>query len=224
MDLQKGSQEETQQDQKPPQVKPAEEEPQKEPPKVEQTEIKPTPQTPPKTEPQPKKSNTGIIVAIVIVVLLLLGVGGYFGVRYVLKKYINKSTSTTGKVSVQTVIDALMYPGAKITDQKVGEQDSAYKAELTLASDDNVKTISDYYIKLAGTKKWTTSRQGSSSDNNYYLTVTDGVFTAEIDITKYDGYDTTDIGIRISGDHSRKGLRVCKHRHRRPRERGCRRI
>lgn len=156
-----------------------------------------------------KSSNMGLIIVIIVLVVLGLGVGGYFGVKYVLKKYVNKSTgvvsatksvTASGKVSVKTVLTALMYPGASIADQK---QDSAsvYKAELTLSSADSVATIKAYYTKLVTDRGWKVTRQGSSGDDNYYLTVTDGVFEAEIDITKYSGYDTTDIRIAISGEN-----------------------
>jgi len=167
------------------------------------------------TTTAPAKSgggSAGLIIIIVVLVIAVLGVGGYFGYKYLAKKATSKITgltgtvtpstsksATAGKLSVQTVINNLMYPGSKITDQKQ-EKDSAYKAELTLSSSDSFDTIKGYYQKLAIDKKWQVTRQGSSYDNNYYSTVTDGVFTAEIDVTKYDGYDTTDIRLRISGD------------------------
>lgn len=176
-------------------------------------EDKPQPEESPKqaasspasTSAGPKKSsNVGLIIVIIVLAVVVLGVGGFFGGRYLYNKYVKKATSTTatsqaGKTSVKSVIDALMYPGSTISDQKQ-EKDSMYKAELTLASADSVNTIKAYYQKLITDKKWETTRQGSSGDNNYYTTITNGVFTAEIDITKYTGYDTTDIMLQISGD------------------------
>jgi hypothetical protein len=97
-----------------------------------------------------------------------------------------------------------MYPGAKISDQKQ-EKDSPYKAELTLASSDSVDTIKAYYLNLVSKNKWEITRQGSSTSDNYYMTIESTNFTAEIDITKYEGYDTTDIGIQISGDNLTTG-------------------
>jgi hypothetical protein len=150
-------------------------------------------------------TNVALIIVIIVVGLAVLGVGGYFGVKYVLKKYVNKTTNTatttatSAKVSVKSVEDALMYPGAKITDQE-HDQNSTYKSSLILSSADSVKTIFDYYVKLASTNKYTISTQGSRDENNYYLTLTNGVFTAEIDATKYEGYDTNEIVIKISGD------------------------
>lgn len=168
-----------------------------------------------RTTTAPVKSgggSAGLIIVIVVLVIAVLGVGGYFGFKYLAKKTANKltgltstatpgtsTTITAGKISLQSVIDALMYPGSKVTDQKQ-EKDSAYKAELTLSSSDSFDTIKAYYQKLAIDKKWQVTRQGSSYDNNYFSTVTDGVFSAEIDVTKYDGYDTTEIRIQISGD------------------------
>jgi len=151
-------------------------------------------------------SSAGIIILIVVLAIVVLGVGGYFGWKYLGKKILNKitgitATSNSGKISVQTIEDALMYPGARITDQKQGGKESVYKAELTLSSSDSVDTIKAYYQNLANQKKWTIARQGSDSDNNYYMTVETKDFTAEINITKYEGYDTTDIDIKISGDN-----------------------
>lgn len=160
-----------------------------------------------------KGGGAAVIIIIIILAIAVLGVGGYFGWKYLGKKISNKitgvtatstATSTSGKISVQTVIDALMYPGAKISDQKQ-EKDSVYKAELTLASSDSVDTIKAYYLNLVSKNKWEITRQGSSSSNNYYMTIESTNFTAEIDITKYEGYDTTDIGIKISGDNLTTG-------------------
>jgi hypothetical protein len=151
-----------------------------------------------------KGSNVGLIIVIIVLAVAILGVGGYFGGKFLYNKYVKKTTSatatpTTGKTSVKSVIDALMYPGSTIADQKQ-DSESAYKAELTLSSADSVNTIKAYYLKLITDKKWKITQQGSSGDDNFYTTITDGVFTAEIDITKYTGYDTTDIRILISGD------------------------
>lgn len=161
---------------------------------------------------KPVKSNgskTAIIIVIIVVVLLLLGVGGYFAWRYFGQKLINritgKTTETTtdknaGKVKIQSVIDALTYPGSKISDQKQGGESTVYVAEITLSSSANVDTIKNYYVKLANDNKWKITRQGSSYEDNFYLTIESTDFTAEIDITRYTGYDTTDIRIGINGD------------------------
>jgi flagellar basal body-associated protein FliL len=156
-----------------------------------------------------KGSNTALIIIIIAVAVVVLGVGGYFGYKYLSKKYLTKTTGVvatatvttkTGTVSLKSVVDSLLYPGAAIADQKQ-EKDGVYKAELTLSSADSVNTIKAYYQKLTADKKWNITRQGTSGADNYYMTTTDGVFTAEIDVTKYPGYDTTDIRIQISGDN-----------------------
>jgi hypothetical protein len=153
-------------------------------------------------------SNAALIIVIIIVVLLILGVGGWFGIKYLVKNYSGKLTTATatktasavsGSVSVKTIFEKLMYPGATIGDQKQ-DKDSAYKAEMTLNAPDTVANIRAHYTKLVTDNSWKITRQGSSGDDNYYLTVTDNVFVAEIDITKYTGYDTTDIDIDLSGD------------------------
>jgi len=171
---------------------------------VESAEEKTPPSQTSEAKAPQKGSNTALIIIIIILAVIILGVGGYFGVKYVVQKFTSKATTnttkTSGKVNVKTVIDALLYPGATIADQK---QDSAsgYKAELTLSSSDSVSTIKAYYTKLAADKSWKITKQGTSGANNYYMTATDGTFEAEIDVTKYEGYDTTDIRILISGDN-----------------------
>lgn len=172
-------------------------------------EAKPEQTNPEQSKPVKKKSNAALIIIIVVVALLILGVGGYFAWKYLGQKLVNRITgktadittdTSTGKVKLQSVLDALMYPGSKITDQKQGEESLVYTAELTLSSADSVDTIKNYYVKLTNDNKWKITRQGTSNENNFYLTIVSPDFTAEIDVTRYDGYDTTDIRIGISGD------------------------
>lgn len=152
-------------------------------------------------------SNTALIIIIVVVIVLLLGVGGYFAWKSFGQKLINKitgktteTTTSNGKVKIQSVFDALMYPGSAITDQKLGESSTIYVAEMTLSSSVDVTTIKNYYVKLINDNKWKITRQGSSSDQNYYLYFESSDFSAELDITRYPGYNTTDIRIGINGD------------------------
>lgn len=177
-------------------------------PKISAPETKPPqPTTEPSTPAQQKKSSgNGTAVIVVILAILVLGAGGYYYSKYVQKKNsdteVTANTSVTasaGTASVESIISSLLYPKATIADQKQ-DSASAYKAQLTLNTPDNVPTIKDYYLKLAKTKSWAITRQGTVGDNNFYLTVTDSIFEAEIEITKYEGYDTTDIGINISGE------------------------
>ena len=167
-------------------------------------EINPQPAEAPKQGKNVQKSsNMGLIIVIIVLAVTILGVGGFFGGRYLYNKYIKKSTSTTtttqtGKTSIKTVIDALMYPGSTIEFQ---EQDAAISlCKLILNSSDSVETIKAYYQKLAVDKKWTVTSQSASGAENFSITLTDGVFTAEIDDTRFEGDDITDITIRISGD------------------------
>lgn len=154
------------------------------------------------------KSNAGLIIVIIVAALLILGAGGYFGWKYYGKNLYNKltgkttgtTTTSSGKISIKSVIDLLMYPGSKITDQKQ-EKDSVYKAELELASSDSVATIKNYYLDLVKKNNWTISRQGSSGDNNFYMTIVSKDFTDEFETTKYTIDDTTTIWHKISGDN-----------------------
>ena len=174
----------------------------------------PTP-SPNQTQTSSSGSKTGLIIAIVVIVVIILGVGGYFGWKYLAnraaKSLENATTGsnstatdtskTSGTISVTPIVESLKYPGATITDQKQGEENSIYAAELSQSSSDTVATIKSYYLKLVSDKKWKITREGSSGDNNYYFTITGDEFSAEIDATKYEGYDTTDISIKISGEN-----------------------
>lgn len=164
-----------------------------------------------------KSSSTALIIIIIVVVVIGLGVGSYFAWRYfgakLIDKITGKTTETTktssDKVKLQSVIDALLYPGSTITDQKQGEKDSSYAAELILSSSTDPSTIRNYYVKLASDNKWKVTRQGSSYEDNYYLTIESADFTAEIDVIRHIGFDTTDIYIKISGDKlSSEGIAV----------------
>lgn len=156
---------------------------------------------------KPGSSKTVIVIIIILVVLLVVGVGGYFTWRNFGQKLINRITGKTietttndGKIKIQSVFDALMYPGSTITDQKLGESSTIYVAEMTLSSSADAATIKNYYVKLINDNNWKITRQGTSSDENYYLNFESSDFTAELDITRYPNFDTTDIRIGIDGD------------------------
>lgn len=168
-------------------------------------------QTPQTNQPKSGgKSNVVLIVAIILMVFVILGIGGYFAYKFIKTKYLTttntastqatKTASSSGKVSVKTVLETLMYPGSTIYDQKQGEG-NAYIAEMTLNSNDSVDTIKDYYLALIKKNNWKISAQGSSGANNYSMTIDANNFTDELDITKYDGYDYTDIRHQLDGDN-----------------------
>ena len=155
---------------------------------------------------QGKKSNTALIVILCVVGVLVLGVGGWYGYKYYQNKSSQSSTSTTdttsttGKTNVSTILTKLMYPNATVTEQRE-EENSVYKAELYLATTDSVDTIKAYYQKLVTDNNWKITTQGSVDTNNYYATIKGDNFTADVECTKYEGYDTTDLSIKISGDN-----------------------
>jgi len=178
-------------------------------PTTNQTAPQPAQQTPSSQPATKPKSNITVII-IIVAVVLALSVGGYFGWKYYGKKLFNKltgktsetgSTTSSGKISIKSVLDLLMYPDSKITDQKQGEELSIYKAELTLSSSDSVETIKNYYLDLVKKNNWTITRQGSSGANNFYMTFSSKDFTDEFEVTKYETEDTTDIWHKISGDN-----------------------
>lgn len=149
-------------------------------------------------------NKAALIIIIVIVVLAALGVGGYFGYKYV-KNRINKVTGTTtatptsGKVNVKTVIDAFKYPGSTVTEERQ-DANSSYKGEIFMDSNDTPTKIAEYYSALANTKKWTVTTKGANGTDYTYMTITDGTFTAEI--YAMGGTDVaTEIGVKISGDN-----------------------
>lgn len=155
------------------------------------------------------KSNVVLIVAIILMVFIILGIGGYFAYKFIKTKYLattgttstvaTKTASSSGKVSIKSVLETLMYPGSTIYDQKQGGG-SAYIAEMTLNSNDSVDTIKNYYLALTEKNNWKISAQGSNGANNYSMTIAANNFTDELDITKYDGYDYTDIRHLLDGD------------------------
>lgn len=170
-------------------------------------------------------SKVGLIIVIVVLVLIILGIGGYFLAKNLFKKAVSGvtattqpaasvavgtrtpssartvatgSTATTGaKMNVQVAIDAVKYPNGQVTDQT---QDSGgYVAKVVMSSSDSVDTIKAYYNNLITKNGWKVTRQSSSGANNYYLEFSDVNFDVELDITRSEGYDTTDIDIRFSG-------------------------
>lgn len=154
---------------------------------------------------QGKKNNTALIIILCVVGVLVLGIGGWYGYKYLQNKSSKQDTSSTqtsqnNATNVSTVLDLLMYPNATVTEQRE-EEDSVYKAELYLATTDSVDTIKSYYQSLVTKNNWKITTQGSVDTNNYYATIQGNNFTAEVECTKYEGYDTTDLSIKISGDN-----------------------
>jgi hypothetical protein len=176
---------------------------------VEQKQVLKT-QTPETTESKSGgRSNIALIIIIIVMVLLILGIGVYFAFKYASDKLlsaVSPSTtativSTSGTTSTKAVLEKLMYPGSEISDQKQ-EKNAVYVTELTLISKDSVDTIKSYYLNLIEKNKWTITKQGSDPDyDNYYLTFSDGTFTDELDITKYDLDDHTTILHQLSGEN-----------------------
>lgn len=177
-----------------------------------ETQIKKDPPAQPKVEEKAKgnSSKVFLLILIVVVILAVLGVGGYFAYKYASGKLLNKLTGdsgqtentekTEGTTSVKSIIGTLFYPNSTILDQQQNK-DSVYVAELTLSSGDGVDTIKNYYLNLIEEEKWTITRQGSTdSFDNCYLTFSDGIFTDELDITRYELDDYTTIKHGISGE------------------------
>jgi hypothetical protein len=52
---------------------------------------------------QPKKSSLGLVIVIIVVVLIVLGVGGYFGWKYLGTKIFNRATTKASPSPVVTV-------------------------------------------------------------------------------------------------------------------------
>lgn len=153
-------------------------------------------------------SKVFLIVLIVIAAIAVLGLAGYFAYRFVKGQPLGQDTGTKEAqeeavdktTSVKALIEMLLYPGSEIIDQKQ-EMDGVYVAEVNLSSQDPVDQIKNYYLKLIQDKKWQVTRQGSDPNyENYFITFTDGVFTDDLDITKYDGDDYVTIQHILNGE------------------------
>jgi len=157
-------------------------------------------QTPP-TQQQPKKggSNLAVIIIIIVAVLIVLGVGGYFGWKYVASKYFKKATTaSTKELSLKTLEALYSYPGGTITNTD-RSKDSGAVSEITYESTDKLKTAYDYYLNLATKNNLTVSKKTLGSDESAgSMTIQGSGYYVEISLFQY---EKTDIYVSIFGDN-----------------------
>ncbi len=94
---------------------------------------------------EPKKgSNVGVIVVIIVLAVIILGVGGYFGGRYLLKKYVNQT--------VATVTPTATVSATKTATKTATITSSASASSDYILLDSNARVISE--SELVGLTPW----------------------------------------------------------------------
>jgi len=160
-----------------------------------------TTQPAPPTQQQPKKggSNLAVIIIIIVAVLIVLGVGGYFGWKYVASKYFNKATTASTKELSLKILEALYsYPGGTITNTDRSKNSGA-ASEITYESTDKLKTIYDYYLNLAAKNNLTVSQKALDSDQSTgSITIQGAGYYVDISLFQY---EKTAIYVSIFGDN-----------------------
>lgn len=156
---------------------------------------------PPK--PSGKKSNLALIIILIAVgVLIMLGIGGYFGWKYFKTKISSKAdtTTTTTKNSDFTLSqleEMIKYPNGtlKSTDRSKA---SGFTSVLEMETTDSIVTANNYYLSLNSNNKWTVSAKSLETDNSradITYTGASDQFTVTIIIDHV--YDNTTILVRI---------------------------
>jgi len=93
---------------------------------------------------QPKRSNSGLIIVIIVVfVLAILAVGGYFGWKYVAAKYLKSSANTSPTVAVSP--SPLAIPSTSLGTSPTPTAAASLSTSKTISSD---YVIADSDIRL----------------------------------------------------------------------------
>ncbi len=156
---------------------------------INQTPTQPAAQTPKQGKP---KSNTAVIIIIIIVVVLaLLGVGGYFGYRYI-KNYLAKkvsqvtnqtsSTQTSSTTKVNDLVELFKYPRGTVTSLTYNT-DYGAAASILMETSDTPTEVYNYYDNLITTNNWVGGSKGLDiSGTGAWLKVSESDFQAEVTI------------------------------------------
>jgi len=115
-----------------------------------------------------KGSNTALIIILVVVFgVILLGVGGYFGWKYVSGKYLktDASVSKTSSLTLSQLEEMLKYPSGTLTSTDRSKANGYTSIMLTTTSD-SVVTANNYYLNLNSNSKWTVAAKSLESDNS----------------------------------------------------------
>ncbi|MCX6806674.1 MAG: YARHG domain-containing protein [Candidatus Berkelbacteria bacterium] len=187
-------------EEKPKEKPPKEEVPKKaQPQEAAPKESLPQPQTP------PKNSSAWIIILIVVLALVILGVGGFFGWKYFIKGKLTKTanktstnTSSSSKISLKKLEEMFTYPTGTLTATDHTEKFGA-KSELGFTTADKLKTVYDYYLNLATKQNLTVSRKTLEPDLSSAAITIQGK-DYYVDISLYQ-YENTEFTVSIYGDN-----------------------
>ncbi|HLC38747.1 MAG TPA: YARHG domain-containing protein [Patescibacteria group bacterium] len=129
----------------------------------------PVPASPTPSTPAPNKGSKTLLIIILIIVfaLILLGVGGFFGWRYLaakLKKTSTPTTTTTQNSSqtLQNLEEALKYPASVVTKSEKGTGTNE-SIEKTMETTDSLTQVYYHYMLLASDQKWGLGSRGYST-------------------------------------------------------------
>lgn len=163
--------------------------------------------TPAPGAPVKKKSSNSMVIIIVVAVVALavLGVGGYFGWKYVAKKFIKSSADTSptpkstsaSSLTLSELETMLKYPNGTLTSTDHSKA-SGFASVLQMETSDTVVTANDYYLNLNSSSKWTVVAKSLETDNSRADITYEGTkekFTVTFVIDHV--YDNTAILVRI---------------------------
>lgn len=121
---------------------------------------------------KPKKSNMALIIILVVVFgLLILGVAGYFGWKYLGAKYFKSSagpgstTQKSGAFSLTQLEEMLKYPNGIIisTDHS---KSVGYTSVMLTQTADSITAANNYYLNLNSASKWTVTAKSFEADGS----------------------------------------------------------
>ncbi|MFH1749524.1 MAG: YARHG domain-containing protein [bacterium] len=151
-----------------------------------------------------KPSSTALIVILIVVfVLILLGVGGYFGWKYLNNKDSEEKTSESTEEDIPQRLENLellfKYPESEIT--KTGHsamiEESIDTSDMEMETSDEVMTVYYYYMKLASEEHMGLGSRGSATDGSgAFLKIEEEDFTANFDIESEES-GKTKISLRL---------------------------
>lgn len=127
-------------------------------------------QTPPAPSKKTGGNSTVIIIIVIVAAILILGVGGYFGWKYVSKNYLKSKAdvSTTPKstgFTLSQLEEMIKYPNGTLTSTDHSKA-AGYTSVLQMETDDSVATANNYYLSLNANQKWTVTAKSLESDNS----------------------------------------------------------
>lgn len=116
-------------------------------------------------------SKTIIIIVVIFFVLIVLGVGGYFGWKYISSKYLKSNTIPTSQKTSSTSLtltqleEMLKYPNGILisTDRS---KSAGYNSVLSMETTDSIATANNHYLNLNSNQKWTVVAKSLEADGS----------------------------------------------------------